>query len=228
MPEPVPRTRGKLDISNWVRTLQLPHIIVGWGVLVLAGLLIGAVADRVRWTFAGDIAANLVPDLFVAGLALVAAEVVFKFRERQEDRAVEQRRLREHRAEEARKVIEAQRKAYSIIIREMYDNEQTLGRILGTLQQGGMPPALTTLKKENWELLVQGPLVVHLPVELVWTLHEAYYESERMLHIVMAERGSTMPQAWDKPAERLRAEVEAELVRTRDAIKMLEDARSEG
>jgi len=227
MLEPVPRTRGKLDIPNWVRTLQLWHIIVGWGVLVLAGLLIGGVADYVRWTFARDIAANLVPDLFVAGLALVAAEVVFKFRERQEERAVEQRRVREHRAEEARKVIEAQRKAYSIIIREMYDNEQTLGRILGTLQQGWMPPALTTLKKENWELLVQSPLVAHLPVELVWTLHEAYYESQRMLDGVRFEMSHTGSQVWDKLAEQLRPGAEAELARTRDAIKMLEDAQSE-
>lgn len=225
MPEPLQRKQRGYDILSWVRTLQLRHIIVGLGILVILGVLFGAIADCLGWTFGKDIAANFVPDLFVAGLALLAAEVVFKFRETQEQRAVEERRLREHRAEEARKVIEAQRKAYPVVIREMYDNQETLDKILGKLQGGRMPPKDTTLKTKNWELLVQSPLVLHLSVELVWTLHEAYYESQTMLERLMFEMSHTGPQTYHRLAEKLRPDAEEELTRTRNAIEMLEGAQ---
>ena len=230
MPEQLESKHDSDDTPRWVRKLQLRDIIVGWGVLVLAGLLIGAVADFVGWTFARDITANLVPDLFVAGLALAAAEVVFKFRERHEQRAEEEKRLREQRAEEARRMIEALQKAYSLIIGEMYDNQDTLTRFLGIMQGGWMPDkrmTLKALKRRNWELLVQGQLVTRLSVELVWTLQEAYYEAQRMLDRLEFQRDNTGSHTWDRLSEKLRPEVEAELSRTQSAIKMLEDAVSE-
>ena len=218
------------DTPSWLGKLKLRDIILGWGVMVPGGLVVGAIADCLGWTFARDIAANFVPDLFVAGLALAAAEVVFKFRERREQRAEEEKRLSEQRAQEARRMSEARQKAYSVIIREMYDNQHTLTGFLGIMQSGWMPEkgmTLKALKRENWELLVQGPLVTCLSVELVWTLQEAYYESQRMLDRVEFERDHTGPQTWDTLAKRLIPEVEAELSRMQRAIAMLEDALPE-
>jgi hypothetical protein len=227
VPKPLENEHGSDHTPRWVRELQLRDIIVGWGALILAGVLIGAVADFVGWTFARDITANLVPDLFVAGLALAAAESVFKLRERRGQQVEEENRLREHRAEESRRRTEALLKAYSLIIGEMYDNRNTLTRFLGIMQGGSMPKArmtLNALRRENWELLVQGPLVARLSVELVWTLQEAYYESQSMLDRLESERDGTGPQTWDRLAKGLIPTVEAELSHTDEAIKMLEGA----
>ncbi len=226
MAEPVLRRESKRDIVKWVRALRLRDILVllGWAALILAGLLIGAIGEWLECTLLRDIAANLVPDLFVAGLALIAAEAVFGFREKQERRAEEERRLGERRAEEESKLIEAQRKAYLVIAREMFGNEDVLERTVATLQGGQMPPSNTRIEKENWNLLVQSPLVVHLPVQHVWAVHESYYMSNQLLNELIETMQGTRPALHEGLAEKYLPKFEDILARTREAIQMLEAA----
>jgi len=215
MAEPVLRTESERDIVKWVRALRLRDILVllGWAAVVLAGLLVGAIGEWLECTLLRDIAANLVPDLFVAGLALIAAEAVFGFRERQD-----------RRAEEESKLIEAQRKAYLVIAREMFGNEDVLERTVATLQGGQMPPSNTRIEKENWNLLVQSPLVVHLPVQHVWAVHESYYMSNQLLNELIATMQGARPALHEGLAEKYLPKFEDILVRTREAIQMLEAA----
>ena len=64
-------------------------------------------------------------------------------------------------------------------------NEAELNRIVGVLRDRKLNPSDpvfhrdTVLQTENWKLLIQSPLVAHLPVDLVWSLHESYYVSQQ-------------------------------------------------
>lgn len=226
MAEPVVPTQGKPHMPDWVRTLQMRHIIAGWVVLILAGLIIGVAAEARGWKLAMEMAANLIPDLFVAGLAFIVAEAVFGFRERQEHREEEQRTVKEQWAQEQRQVIEVQRKAYSVLIREMQDNVLQLERIVSIMQSGSLPELDTVLGVENWKLLVQSPLMTRLAGELVWTLQIAYYEPQARLERLLWHRRYHFTSAEEIAAKFL-PDFEEDLIATKSAITMLQQYASQ-
>ncbi len=176
MAEPVRDTQSKLDFRSWVRAFRLRDILVVWGILILAGLVLGALGEWLERPLLRDIAANLVPDLFVAGLALIAAEAIFGFRERQEQRA-----------EERKRIVEAREKAVRIVRKEIGDNWNELLRIVVVLRERRLNQwdavfhRESVIQTESWKLLIQSPLIVDIPLDLVWALHESYYESQRLI-----------------------------------------------
>lgn len=213
--------RRRFDMLRWLRTRPLRDITAGWGVLILVGVAAGIVASWIRSTFLSELAVNFVPDVVVAGLAFIMAEAVFGVRERQEQQAEEQRR-----------VTEAQQKAVHVVKKEIADNERELDRIvqvLGKLSLSQWDPVFhrqSTIQTDSWKLLIQSPLIVHLPVDLVWALQESYYESQRQ-----ADNLRYRPVGIFAAGERWWREVCAEFLPkfehalrvTRGAIKMLDD-----
>jgi hypothetical protein len=201
------------DVSSWLRTLRTGYIAGVWASLVVVGFVVGIIAERIGWVFLADVLSNFVPDILVAGLAFIVAEAVFGFRERQQ-----------RRTEQQTQVIEAQRKAYLVIAREMFVNEDVLEKTVATLQGGQMPPSNTKIEKENWNLLVQSPLVVHLPVQHVWAVHESYYMSNQLLDGLIDTMQRTPPASYKGLAQEYLPKLEEILARTREAIEMLESA----
>jgi len=226
MAEPIVRTQSKPHMPDWVRALQMRHITAGWAALMLAGLIFGVVAEARDWKLGVEMAANLIPDLFVAGLAFIVAEAVFGFRERQERREQEQSRVREQGAQEQKQMIEVQQKAYSLLIREMQDNVMRLERIVGIMQSGSLPELDIALGIDNWKLLVQSPLVSRLAGELVWALAKAYWEPQARLERLLWRRRYHFTSR-EEIADEFLAQFEEDLVATTSAITMLEQYASQ-
>jgi len=201
------------DITKWSSRLRSRDIAVGWGLLIAAGLVVGAVASWMGSTFLRDVAANYVPDIFVGGLAFILADVIFGFRERQA-----------RRAEERHEVVGAQRKAYHLLIRELGKNVDLLARTVNNLKGGRMIPSDTNIERNNWELLLQSPLSNHIPLELFWALQESYYVSHALVNELIEAMLSTDPSGHAALAKSYLPMFEEELDTMRLAVTMLEQA----
>ncbi len=179
---------------------------------VLGLLLLGY---RTTNEFTRDFAANLLADAAVAGGAFILADLVFGLRQRRQQQ------------------MEAQRTAYGLVGMEMEENEKELERIVQVLRDGKLTHHDAvfrrdrTFQTENWRLLVQSPLVAHLPVEFVWALQESYVVSQKHAETLRHRTDDVLAANWDWWRE-LNAEFlpkfEQALKLTGEAIEVLRKA----
>lgn len=136
-------------------------------------------------TFIADLSANLLADAVVAVMALVLATIALELPQRRQER------------------IQAQEKAFRLLGSELRENEAELNLIVGVLRDRKLNPSDpvfhrdTVLQTENWKLLIQSPLVAHLPVDLVWSLHESYHVSQQEVRNLRHRIEGVFAAAWE-------------------------------
>jgi hypothetical protein len=199
-----------INVREWLKSYR--HIAIGWVLLILVVGLIGVIGSSIQCSYVESVAANLVADLLVAGLAFLLVDVIFGLTQSHNQR------------------IEAQRKAFSIVGMEVEENRRELELTVGDLQGGLMPPSdRPKLKDEQWNLLVQSPLIAQLPSDLVWTVHMSYYDSQRQVENLRSHRRSQFRDPYNDPetAAELLPQVERALSSVQQAKDMLERAAAE-
>lgn len=199
-----------INAREWLMSYRL--IAIGWVLTILVVAVIGLLGSSRECSYVESIAANLVADLLVAGLAFLVADVIFGLTQSHQQR------------------IEAQRKAFSIVGMEVEEDRKEMELTVGNLQGGLMPPTdRPNLKNEQWSLLVQSPLIAQLPSDLVWTVHMSYYDSQRQAENLRSHRRSQFRDPYSDPetTAQLLPEVEKALSLVRQAKDMLESAAAE-
>jgi len=167
---------------DWFRTDPLKAMFVVCSACVAAVL---ALAPRLPWRFLQDAAADFVGGTLAGMLIFVLANVAFGFTEKRE---------RERHA----LLI-----ACDMLVPELLDNVSELERIVKVLREGSLAwydPVYSDrarLKVENWQLLVQGPLVANLPADVLWTINSSYYVSRRCVEKLSETKEAIRnPDTW--------------------------------
>ena len=208
------RLRGSW-LAAWFRTAPLKAM----GVVCLACVVVAtALGTWVPWPFLQNAAADFVGGTLVGLVIFFLANRAFGFTERRD---------RER---------HALKMAYEVLWLELEDNLDELIRVVRVLRAGTLTrsdPVLLDawrLKVENWQLLIQSPLITNLPTDLVWRIQRSYYVSRRAQKELMESDVSDVargPQAWKDLCEEYLPRFESAVKWVASAMKELQPAHKQ-
>jgi hypothetical protein len=181
-----------------------------------AGLVLGAL---VPWPLLQNASAEFVGGL-LAGLVIFGlADVAFGFTERRE---------------KERHALEI---AHAVLYQELVDNLSELQRIADDLREGSLSfsdpvfGADERLSAENWQALVQSPLVSHLSPELCWSITHTYNVGRRSVRNLREMRFGVLavtPERWNEMCQQHLSPIESgakSLQTTLDVLRVVPDSK---
>jgi len=175
-------------LRTWLASKFVTHPLGAMVAVCLAGVAVAlALGTLIPWPFLQNAAADFVGGLLAGLLIFYVANIVFGFTEKRE------------------KERHALRMAYRMLLFEMLENQWELRDIVAALRAGSLThnnPVFgpgKRFKTENWQLLVQGPLVEHLSPDLFMAINVSYHSSgnfEKNLTNAARALGAGNRQAW--------------------------------